>query len=174
MHVVSLDMLCALPAAWSRAQNEFFDCHRRIRGNQMKLITRNNAALLFVLLIGGLAMTATALRVRLALEDPHMALALEAVGEPSRLSWLRGRTFLLLGADPNAPILSWGMNVPPLVACVEPGNDALARAIIAESSRDAWQKAVGRACESPQSHREILRILAGRDGVSPERLCSDL
>lgn len=126
-----------------------------------------------VILMGSVAMAATSLRVRLALEDPHMALALEAVGEPGKLSWLRGKTFLLLGADPDAPILSWGMNAPPLVACVESGNDALARAIVVESSRDTWLKAVARACESPQSHAEILRTLAGREGFSPEQLCLD-
>ncbi len=127
--------------------------------------------MLLVMVMGGMAMAATALRVRLALEDPHMALALEAVGKPGNFSWLRGRVFLLLGADPDAPIVSWGMNMPPLVACVESGNDALARAIVMESSRDTWLKAVDLACESPQSHAEILSALAEREGFSQEKLC---
>ncbi len=140
----------------------------------MRLITRKSVAMLLVILMGTSAMAATSLRVRLALEDPHMALTLEAVGEPNRLSWLRGKTFILLGADPDAPILHWGINAPPLVACVESGNGALARAIIAESSRSTRLKAADLACESPQAHTTILRILAEADGVSPEQLCSDV
>lgn len=137
----------------------------------MKLNTRKSLAMSFVVLLGSVAMTATALRVRLALEDPHMALALEAVGEPSRLSWLRGKTFLLLDADPDAPILYWGINVPPLVACVESGNDALARAIVTDSSHGTWLQAVARSCESPKSHAEILHVLAEAGGVLPSQLC---
>lgn len=138
----------------------------------MRSITRKRVAMLSAILLGTSAMAATALRVRLAVEDPHMALALEAVAKPNRLSWLRGKTFLLLGANPDAPILHWGINVPPLVACVESGNHALARAIVAESSRDTRLKAADRACESPQANSVILRILADSDSVSPDHLCS--
>jgi hypothetical protein len=125
----------------------------------------------FVLFGGIVAMTATALRLRHALEDPHMALALEAVGEPNRLSWLRGRTFLRLGADPDAPILHWGMNFPPLVACVDSGNDALARALVADSGDATRREALARACASPQAHARVLRVLAEHGGMTPEQAC---
>ena len=138
----------------------------------MKLSTRKSLAMSFVVLLGAVAMAVTALRVRLALEDPHMALALEAVEGPSRLSWLRGKTFLLLGADPDAPILHWGINVPPLVACVESGNDALAQAIVTESSRETWLQAVVRLCESPNPHAGVLHALAVAGDVMPSQLCS--
>ena len=138
----------------------------------MRVITRKSSAMFLVIVMGSLAVMATTLRVRLALVDPHMALALEAISKPSTVSWLRGKTFLLLGADPDAPILDWGINAPPLVACVESGNDALARAIVKGSSRGTRLKAADRACESPQAHTEILRVLAEFDSVSPSQLCS--
>lgn len=112
-------------------------------------------------------------RVRLAFEDPDLALAFEAAREPSKLSYLRGRFFLSTGGSPDKPIVRWGINDPPLVRSVDSGNHQFARAIVFASSRETWEKAVVRACAGDHRNNEqIIDVLASRYKIAPERLCA--
>lgn len=126
----------------------------------------------FVLLVGLMGMTANLLRVDMALNDPDMGLALEAFGKPSRLSYLRGMLYLKAGGSADKPIIHWGVNAPPLVACVESGNHELARALAGVSSPATWQKAVEKACGTRRDSDEaMIQVLAGGRGIEPAALC---
>lgn len=126
-----------------------------------------------VLLVGLVGMTANLLRVGMAFNDPDMGLALEAFGKPSKLSYLRGKLYLETGGSADKPILHWGFNAPPLVACVESGDHELARALVGASSPATWQKAVDRACAKHRdSNDAMIRVLAEHRGIDPAALCA--
>jgi hypothetical protein len=136
-------------------------------------ISRKTLQRLLAIVLIGISMAAVVLRVGRALHDAQMAMALEAISEGGHFSWLRGRIFLGLGADPDAPILYWGIKEPPLVACVDSGNRELARALVNVSSHVTWQKAVRRACDEGRERNEaMIRVLASRDAIDPEQLCA--
>lgn len=127
---------------------------------------------LLIILVGLAGVASTALRLDMALNDPDTGLALEAFDKPSRLSYLRGLLYLKAGGDANKPIALWDYAQPPLVACVDSGNHALARALVTASNASTWRTAVKKACAAPSGSADpMIAVLAQARGIDPDALC---